>query len=98
MNRAEVLKKAEQITTTDREKQYGDPEDNFSAIAKMWSGYLNCPVQPVDVAAMMILLKVARVGSGQTVPDNWVDIAGYAACGAEIQTGDTSTMNWNKED
>ena len=98
MNRAEVLKKAEQITTTDREKQYGDPEDNFSAIAKMWSGYLNCPVQPVDVAAMMILLKVARVGSGQTVPDNWVDIAGYAACGAEIQTADTSTMNWNKED
>ena len=98
MNRAEVLKKAEQITTTDREKQYGDPEDNFTAIAKMWSGYLNCPVEPADVAAMMVLLKVARIGSGQTVADNWVDIAGYAACGAEIQTGDTSTMNWNKED
>lgn len=85
MTRAEILKTAEQITTTDREQQYGDPENNFSAIAKMWSGYLDTPVTPADVAAMMILLKVARISSGQNKADNWIDIAGYAACGGEIQ-------------
>lgn len=102
MKRAKVLKMAGQITTADREQQYGDPEDNFTAIANMWSGYLECPVTPADVAAMMILLKVARIASGQTVADNWIDIAGYAACGGEIQTKkqeagvvDPAEMDWN---
>ena len=36
-----------------------------------------------DVAVMMILLKIARVASSKK-SDNWVDIAGYAACGGEI--------------
>lgn len=85
MTRAEVLHKAEQVVTKDRESQYGDPEDNFTVIARMWSAYLNESVTASDVAAMMILLKVARVASGQTVADNWVDIAGYAACGGELQ-------------
>lgn len=31
----------------------------------------------------MILLKVARAMSGQSVEDSLVDIAGYAACAAE---------------
>ena len=39
-----------------------------------------------QVAAMMILLKTARISSGTAVSDNWIDIAGYAACGGEIQT------------
>lgn len=102
MKRADVLKQAEQITTVDRELQYGSPEDNFTAIANMWSGYLECAVTPADVAAMMILLKVARIGSGQTIADNWVDIAGYAACGGEIQTKtqeagvvNPGEMDWN---
>ena len=42
-------------------------------------------VTPTDVAMMMALLKIARVGTsfvGGTA-DSFVDLAGYAACGAE---------------
>ncbi len=88
MTREEILETAIKIVTTDRDKQYGDPEDNFSTIANMWSAYLRKNIDAIDVAAMMILLKVARVGSGQAKDDNWIDIAGYAACGGEIEMGD----------
>lgn len=40
---------------------------------------------PEDVAAMMALLKIARIASGHAKADNWVDLAGYAACGGEIE-------------
>ena len=62
-------------------------------IAKLWSQYLTARVggnqtiiniMPDDVAAMMILLKVSRIASGNGKNDNWVDIAGYAACGGEL--------------
>ena len=86
MNRAEILKKADEIIHGIREDMYGGPENNFTVIAKMWSFYLGMPINAADVAAMMILLKVARIGSGQVLIDNWIDIAGYAACGGEIQT------------
>ena len=42
-------------------------------------------IAPKDVAAMMALLKIARIASGTAKPDNWVDLAGYAACGGELE-------------
>jgi hypothetical protein len=41
-----------------------------------------------DVAVMLALLKVARIKQNPNHTDNWIDIAGYAACGGEIATGD----------
>ena len=38
-----------------------------------------------DVANMMILLKIARGANGKPKADTWIDIAGYAACGGELQ-------------
>lgn len=92
MTREETLKTAVDCVCGMREEQYGSPEDNFQTIAALWQNYLTargCRVDalyPHDVAAMMALLKIARVASGQSKPDNWVDLAGYAACGCEIQT------------
>lgn len=91
MNRTELLERAAAIVTGERANQYGDAENNFAVIADMWCAYLQgCGVnidflEPADVAAMMILLKVARIASGHAKDDNWVDIAGYAACGAEME-------------
>ena len=96
MNRKEILTKASEIVNGKREEAYGSPEDNFQRIAAMWSSYLNAPVTPYDVSIMMILLKAARIGSGQVTLDNWIDIAGYAACGGEIQTGDPEEMRWTE--
>ena len=40
---------------------------------------------PEMVAHMMILMKIARSAIGKPKADNWIDIAGYAACGGELQ-------------
>ena len=86
MVRKEILDEAARIVTGERQAQYGDVEDSFGLIAGLWGDYLNHPVSSKDVALMMILLKVAREKGGKGKADNWVDIAGYAACGGEIAT------------
>ena len=88
MNRAECLEKANKCVNGQRDVQYGMPEDNFGAIAKLWNVYLahiNRRLVAHDVACMLALLKIARIASGQPKEDNWIDLAGYAACGGEIQ-------------
>ena len=83
MNRKECLEAAGIAVLIDRETDYGSPEDTFSDIAELWTSYLHFPVSAKDVAHMMILLKIARAKNNPK-EDNYVDIAGYAACAAEI--------------
>ena len=83
MTREETLDKAKAVVTKDRNDQYGDPENVFGAIAYFWSAYLDRNITPKDVAVMMILLKCART-KHKVSDDTWIDIAGYAACGAEV--------------
>lgn len=90
MTRAEILDKAKACVCGDREQDYGSPESNFGKIADFWSTYLGDAITPVDVAAMLALLKIARIASGHAKDDNWVDLAGYAACGGEIEGGVTN--------
>jgi hypothetical protein len=87
MTRIEILDLANECVCGDRNLQYGEPEDNFNAIAKMWSAFLDIPISAPQVAAMMILLKTARIKSSEgRDKDSWIDVAGYAACGGEIAT------------
>lgn len=80
--RREILTDAAVCVCSDRNLMYGEPEDNFGMIAAMWSAYLGAPVTAADVAAMMILFKVARIATAEKPSrDSYVDIAGYAACG-----------------
>lgn len=93
MTRPEILDTAEKCVCGDREQDYGSPENNFTVIANLWADYLQgCGVEidflePHDVAAMLALLKIARIASGHGKLDNWIDLAGYAACGGEIESG-----------
>lgn len=83
MNRLDTLKAAADCVCGSREEDYGSPEDNFAVIAALWTAYTGTDVTPKDVAMMMALLKIARAKAGSK-PDTYVDLAGYAACGAEI--------------
>ena len=85
-SRADILDTAKEYVTKDRAAQHGDMESNFARIAEYWSVHLDTPVYPDDVAVMMTLLKVARIKSNFEHPDNWVDGAGYMACGGELAT------------
>ena len=46
----------------------------------------NDGISALDVSMMMSLLKVARIATGRPKADNFIDLAGYAACGGEIAT------------
>lgn len=83
-NRKWILDQAEKCVNGDRNHRYAEPEDSFELIADLWSAYLHREVSNIDVANMMILLKIARTMGGEGSIDNFVDIAGYAACGGEI--------------
>lgn len=85
--RQEILDKAKDCVCGQRQQDYGNPEDNFAAIADFWTIYINIPevvFTPKDVAMMMALLKVARIRTGKGTMDSYVDLAGYAACAGEI--------------
>lgn len=89
--REKILQDALKIVTQDRNKDYGDPEDNFGVIAEYWTTYLHSrhlipkseSLTATDVAAMMILMKCSRLATSPDKEDHWVDIAGYAACGGQ---------------
>lgn len=84
--RKRVLREAEKCVCGQREQDYGEPEDSFRKIGTFWTAYLNYAVKidAEDVAAMMALLKIARISENQQHMDSWVDGCGYFACGGEI--------------
>ena len=91
MTREEILNKAKECVCGQREQDYGTPESNFQLIADLWNDYLgfvdhDYDITPTDVAMMMALLKIARIKNGGGTGDSFVDLAGYAACGGEINS------------
>ena len=84
--RKRVLSEAERCVCGHRENQYGVPEDSFEMIGKIWTVYLDyaTKIDAHDVAAMMALLKIARISENPQHMDSWVDGCGYFACGGEI--------------
>jgi len=89
--REDLLNRAKKIVCSDRDLQYGSPEDSFTQIAEFWNAYLypgqTQSIKAKDVGMMMILLKIARQ-SHKPKEDNLIDIAGYAACVGEIERPD----------
>jgi hypothetical protein len=84
MSEMTILKEAHAIIYGDREKTYGHPSKNLKTIAVMWNAYLNAKtggddINAKDVAALMMLVKVARFANDPDHRDNLVDICGYAA-------------------
>ena len=84
VTRSKILSTARSYITRDRQADHGDAEDNFSRIAGYWSLHTGTTLTSTDVAVMMALLKVARIKQNPQHVDNWVDGAGYFACGGEI--------------
>lgn len=89
--RAEILEAAGKCITGGRDEEYGEPEDSFDLIARLWEPYIraacvspgaNVGIREQDVAILMALLKIARAAVSDK-PDNFVDLAGYAACAGE---------------
>lgn len=83
-----ILTAAANAVCGERNDSYGPPSEDFATQAAMIAAYLSrsngytVNVTASDIAAIMICVKLGRQ-SHVAKPDNWLDIAGYAACGAE---------------
>lgn len=83
--RTSVCREADDAVNGPRQATYGAPARNFARIAALWEAYLAGKygfaegVTPDDVAALQILVKIARLEHGYH-RDSVVDVAGYAAC------------------
>lgn len=82
-----ILDTAAQAVLSDRNLSYGEPEDSFAQLAKVWSLRLGVEVSAPQAALMLIDLKLIRLWGNTAHQDSWVDVAGYAACGAETALG-----------
>lgn len=84
-----ILDVAQRVTTGDRRRDYDRATPNHERIAGAWNWYIQArknpqaDLSPLDVATMMILLKIARACNTPT-KDSYVDIAGYAKCCSQI--------------
>ena len=91
--RSVILATADQTISADREEQYGAPADNFAVIGEYWTVWLGKRLRGLltahDVAMMLTLMKVARIQTGRSKQDNYIDAAGYVALGGEIGTQST---------
>lgn len=87
-DREDILEEARGYVTKDRNSSYGEPEDNFKAIADIWAAQGvsvdGRPVNALDVSLMMLGMKLARLRHNPTHRDSWADSIGYAACGWDV--------------
>ena len=84
MKAKETLEIAASLISGDRARKHGDMFLSHDLIAKFWSVYIGKAVEAHDVACLMALLKIARTQCGETNPDDYVDLAGYAAIAGEL--------------
>lgn len=99
--RARVLNTALGLTTGERNVQYGPPAADFHRTADLLHSLgfrvrvgddgRQRGILPSDVARIMICLKLSRTMWAYK-EDNWVDIAGYAACGGECEEGEHAAV------
>lgn len=92
MNRLDILSAASQAVSIDRAATHGSAEKSFSMLAAIWSARLGTAIRADQVAIMLIDLKTVRAWGNPRHADNWVDIAGYAACGGEIAGADGAAV------
>lgn len=86
MNRDEILQTACDLINGERAREYGNAYLNHARIAALWTTYVRSKpddLTPVDVAMMLVLMKVAR-SIETSKDDSFIDIAGYAALAGEM--------------
>ena len=82
-----VLERAGELISGDRQTDYGDALTNFTKIADGWALILGVDkISPHQVALCMDWVKTARLLVSPNHTDSWIDKAGYAALGAELQS------------
>lgn len=87
----DLLRQALEITTGDRAATYGHASENLHRTARLMQAYcegMDREFSIGDVAALMVLVKLARLHQSPDHYDSLLDIAGYVSAAWDgIQTG-----------
>lgn len=90
--REEILNGALEAVMKQRNNTYGPPTQDFEVTASVLNslGFRRVNrdgsygfITSFHIAELMIALKLARLAWSPGHKDNWLDIAGYSACGWE---------------
>ncbi len=93
--RVQYLILGQELTSGDRDKEYGKPYDNLTACSGLFTAYLigkyrgktldeaQFDLTAEDVAWLNVLQKMARTFAGNVKPDTYIDAATYAAIAGE---------------
>jgi hypothetical protein len=82
--KARLLQEAIEITTSTRNRDYGDPWENHDRTAEIWNWWIknrfgiDLKLTDLDVCMFNILQKQSRLTNSPEHYDSWVDIAGFA--------------------
>jgi hypothetical protein len=83
MNGETMLRQTADIVAA-RRKAYGEASTLLDQIARRWSLTLGTKVTAAQVALCLIDLKLSRLTTDPAHADSIMDVAGYAACLAEV--------------
>ncbi|TXH43086.1 MAG: hypothetical protein E6Q97_34715 [Desulfurellales bacterium] len=101
--RSEALDEIRRCVCMDRCATHGDAEDNFGDIAHVWRWWIKArhgievPIDALDSAEMMNLMKSTRKAKTPLHLDHWIDGGGYNVCGAGIVKKHLEEQEMKKE-
>ena len=87
MKALEVLEEAIALIHGQRADDYGDARLSFQRMADLVNPIIKKAdgnLTASDMSLVMIQVKIARLQESPDHEDSWIDIAGYAALGAQI--------------
>jgi hypothetical protein len=82
---AEQLLLSALAAVRDRRSKYGPPTEHFTITANLVNAAFGTTFTAADWAVIMVLDKVARHMGPTKTDDTPIDVAGYAACLAEVE-------------
>jgi hypothetical protein len=86
--RADILNEAVRLTCGDRHQDYGDPRENFTAIAEIFKAMTGHALTPREVALFHVATKIGRLRHSPQHRDSHVDAAAYIALAFEVTAPD----------
>lgn len=73
-----ILIEAHEITSKDRQNDYGTPEANWGRISRIASAMTGMDLTSEVCVKVLLATKLARMATSPKKRDNYVDLAGYA--------------------
>lgn len=89
--RVRDLNTAAELTTGNRNIDYGEPVDNYRRTAEIAGALLRKSFTPHEAAMFMVAVKLARLDTSPTKDDNYIDAMAYLGIAHEC-------AEWEKQE